>query len=117
MKLILQGERATGYGVALLCALFGELTNAPMLKSVSPNAMNWCEKGGNQKSLQFFFLWERVDVMAMMMVTTTWWHWDVEAEIVYEMDKLWYWMLFLSAPVYSNTNTCNFEIFPHIFFT
>lgn len=34
----LQGERATGYGVALLCTLFGNLTNVPLLKSIAPKA-------------------------------------------------------------------------------
>lgn len=33
----LQGERATGYGVALLCTLFGNQTNSPLLKSVAPS--------------------------------------------------------------------------------
>lgn len=30
------GERATGYGVALLCTLFGQYTTNPLLQSISP---------------------------------------------------------------------------------
>lgn len=30
------GERATGYGVALLCTLFGQYTKSGMLKSIAP---------------------------------------------------------------------------------
>lgn len=32
------GERATGYGVALLAALFGHYTDVPLLQAVSPLA-------------------------------------------------------------------------------
>lgn len=31
------GERATGYGVALLCAMFGNYTKSPLLQKVAPN--------------------------------------------------------------------------------
>lgn len=31
-----QGERATGFGVALLMALFGQASEDPLLNSVSP---------------------------------------------------------------------------------
>lgn len=34
--LCLQGERATGFGVALLMALFGQASDDPMLNQVSP---------------------------------------------------------------------------------
>lgn len=33
-----QGERATGYGVALLCAMFGNQTNNSLLQSIAPIA-------------------------------------------------------------------------------
>ena len=32
----LQGERATGYGVALLLALFGKSSESELLKSIAP---------------------------------------------------------------------------------
>lgn len=31
-----QGERATGYGVALLSAMFGNYTESKLLKSIAP---------------------------------------------------------------------------------
>ena len=33
---VFQGERGTGYGVALLLSLFGNSSDNPLLKSVSP---------------------------------------------------------------------------------
>lgn len=33
----MQGERATGYGVALLSTLFGRFTKCPLLKSIGPD--------------------------------------------------------------------------------
>lgn len=33
---VLQGERATGFGVALLLALFGQASEDPLLNMVSP---------------------------------------------------------------------------------
>lgn len=34
--MILQGERATGYGIALLTTLFGQYTKQSLLKSIAP---------------------------------------------------------------------------------
>lgn len=43
--LFLQGERATGFGVALLMALFGQASDDSMLNQVSPlgTTANKCE--------------------------------------------------------------------------
>lgn len=33
----MQGERATGYGVALLSTLFGKYSKCPLLQSIAPS--------------------------------------------------------------------------------
>lgn len=38
--LSLQGERATGYGVALLCSLFGNCTSSTLLQKIAPQQEN-----------------------------------------------------------------------------
>lgn len=34
--MFMQGERATGYGVALMTTLFGSLSNNSLIKSIAP---------------------------------------------------------------------------------
>ena len=38
---VFQGERGTGYGVALLLSLFGNNSDNPLLKSVAPTTQVW----------------------------------------------------------------------------
>ena len=46
------GERATGYGVALLVTLFGRFSNSTLLQSIAPMSVgseDYTETNGSQK--------------------------------------------------------------------
>ena len=49
------GERATGYGVALLSTLFGDLSESSFLKTLAPSSVlqnGQCENGSASKKMR-----------------------------------------------------------------